>query len=216
VTFFCLKLTDFDDQRRRLEGFLSPEERVRAERFHRPEDRKRYVVRRGMLRELVAQHLNRQPSEIEFQYNALGKPSVICGSGEPELQFNMSHSEDWAIYALTRSGPIGVDIQCIRPIPDLERIASETFSPAELAAWTALPADSRLVAFFAAWTRKEAVLKAVGAGIGEGLKQVEVTLGLRDARVLQAPPTPDRTTKWRLHSFSPAPQTIAAIALAHN
>ncbi|WP_204105603.1 MULTISPECIES: 4'-phosphopantetheinyl transferase superfamily protein [Spirulina sp. CCY15215] len=154
-----------------LVKLLSQEEKSKAERFHFQRDRDRYILGRGLLRVLLGHYLARDPQSLTFVYSARGKPLL---KGET-LQFNISHSGDLILYGVSRDRPIGVDIEQIRPLPDAVKLAERFFCKAEWEKIRDLPSFSTSRAFFTAWTRKEAFLKATGEGIA-GLKDVEVSL----------------------------------------
>ena len=153
---------------------LSAEEGERAKRFRFDEHRERSQITRGLLRSLLGQYLGRTPQELSFAYNAHGKPEVKnCG-----VHFNTSHSGDYATFAFTRAGAVGVDIEKLRDdITRRDQIAEKHFAPGERAQLQAVPEQKRPRAFFDLWTRKEAFVKARGDGLFSGLNQFEVCLG---------------------------------------
>ena len=155
----------------KLAKLLSQEEKSKVERFHFQRDRDRYILGRGLLRILLGHYLARDPQSLIFVYSDRGKPLL---KGET-LQFNISHSGDFIVYGVSRDRPIGVDIEQIRPLPDAVKLAERFFCQAEWEKIKDLPSFSTSRAFFTAWTRKEAFLKATGEGIA-GLKDVEVSL----------------------------------------
>lgn len=153
---------------------LSLEEQGRAARFRFDEHRERSQITRGLLRCLLGQYLNSAPGKLSFDYNAHGKPEVKdCG-----VHFNTSHSGDYAAFAFTRAGAVGVDIEKFRDdITRRDQIAEKHFAPGERAQLQALAEKDRGRAFFDLWTRKEAFVKARGDGLFSGLNQFEVCLG---------------------------------------
>jgi 4'-phosphopantetheinyl transferase len=157
-------------------GVLSDEECARARKFHFAEHRERWQMTRGILRLLLASYLETPASEIAFQYGAHGKPELkrSISSG---LRFNTSHSGDYAAFAFTRAGQVGVDIECIRDdMPGRDDIVRRYFAPGEQREWFAVPESERARAFFKLWTRKEAFVKARGSGLFSGLDRFEVSL----------------------------------------
>ncbi|MGK7924023.1 MAG: 4'-phosphopantetheinyl transferase superfamily protein [Spirulina sp.] len=154
-----------------LEKLLSEEEKTKADRFYFQRDRDRYILGRGLLRVLLGNDLQRDPQSLQFVYSAKGKPFLQGG----EAQFNLSHSGDWVVYGVSRDRRIGVDVEQIRPFPEALKLAKRFFCEAEWEKIRGLPSNLTSRAFFTAWTRKEAFLKATGEGI-VGLKDVEVSL----------------------------------------
>jgi len=162
--------------RARLDEFvqlLSPEERDRAARFRFEEHRERSQITRGLLRSLLGRYLDCAPRDFSFAYNAHGKPEVTgCA-----IHFNNSHSGDYAAFAFTRVGAVGVDIEQIRDdITRREQIARKHFAPGEQTQLRALNEPECARAFFDLWTRKEAFVKARGDGLFSGLNQFEVLI----------------------------------------
>ena len=212
VHVWCLDRRDFANDLPKLSALLSSAELERATRFHFADHREFYTIRRGILRIILARYLKRDPDELEFSYGARGKPELPGAA----LHFNDSHSGDFALLAVTAACPLGVDIENARPIPDFENIAENYFSPREVAMMRALSSESRMHAFYTAWTRKEAFLKATGEGIGESLAKVEVTLAPDDEpAILALPGDPQAWAEWKLKAFSPAPGYLAALAFRH-
>ena len=179
-----------------LAGWLHDDECRRADRFRLARDRRRHVVARGLLRELLAARLGTHPRAVEFSYGAHGKPCLAPGSAAQDLRFSVSHSGELALFAFCRGREVGVDVEAVVPMRDADAVARQFFSPSELRAYRALEPDAREAGFFTCWTRKEACLKALGGGLQSFLSE------------LDAPPG------WSLSSFSPAPGHAAALAVA--
>jgi 4'-phosphopantetheinyl transferase len=155
-----------------LAAILSSDERDRASRFRFDLHRNRFIACRGTLRERLAEKLNIAPSAGQFVYGPHGKP----GLSSHELQFNVSHSHDMAMIAISESTEVGCDIERIDPSFAGEQIPERFFSPSEVASLRALPLADQCEAFFRCWTRKEAYIKACGMGVSLGLDTFDVTL----------------------------------------
>ena len=155
---------------------LSAEEQARAGRFHSPADRDRYTAGRGILRALLARYLGTPAGDFRFCLNAHGKPGLASGSGTADLHFNISHSHGLALFAFTLGREVGVDLELVRPTLRDDRLAERFFSPQEVAALRALPESAQKEAFFHCWTRKEAYIKARGAGLSINLASFAVSL----------------------------------------
>ena len=129
--------------------------------------------------------------------------------------FNLAHSEDLAVLAITRTSPVGVDVERIRTLPDADHLVSRFFAPAEAATFRTVPKSERSAAFFNLWTRKEAWLKATGKGIGGGLDQVEVSFRPGEPpRLITLGPIKDNAANWELHEITPARGFTGAMAIA--
>jgi 4'-phosphopantetheinyl transferase len=202
------KLADF-------EATLWPTERERAARFHFDKHRHRFITGRGLLRMILGGYLQNEPASIEFVYGPQGKPALGGALAKSGLNFNLSHSESLGVIALTRAGSLGVDVERVRSLEDVEELVRRFFSARESAAFRELADGNRAEAFFNLWTRKEAWLKATGEGIAHSLNLVEVSfLRGEPARLLGLPYGFGRSEEWSLHSFCPALGFAAAIAVA--
>jgi 4'-phosphopantetheinyl transferase len=190
---------------------LSPDERVRADRFHLARDRGRFIVGRGALRTLLGRYLGTEPARLGFRYGPQGKPALSEGAS---LQFNLTHSQGLALLAVAEGREVGIDLEQVRPMADAERIISRFFSPRECADFLALPEPERLPAFFRGWTRKEAYIKARGLGFSMPLDQFDVTLA-PDAppQLLRVEGTPRETERWSFCDLAPGPGFLAAMAV---
>ena len=156
----------------RFAPFLQAAESQRAAQFRFDHLRDSFIIARGMLRVLLGQYLHLPPVAIELQYSSYGKPSLA----ETRLTFNLSHSGDCALFAFATGCEIGVDVEQIRPMADLQSIADRFFCPEESAELKSLAADRREQAFYLGWTRKEAYIKAVGQGLSARLDDFQVSL----------------------------------------
>src|SRR5882762_6812352 len=142
---------------------LSEEERQRAHRLIFPKDRRRFIIRRGLLRRILGHYAHVEPARVRFSHGPRGKLAV--SSPANDLHFNLSHSDGLALYAVTRDGAVGVDLERLRVISETEQIMARFFSPRERAQWQVLPDSQRAEAFLRLWTRHEASLKSTGRGI---------------------------------------------------
>jgi 4'-phosphopantetheinyl transferase len=158
------------------EKLLSSDEKVRATRFKFQRDQRRYVVAHGGLRSILSGYLNISPTDLEFSSGPNGKPKLTPTYGTPPIQFNLSHSHEVALVAVTRRGEIGVDVEYVKRDFPFEEVAKRFFSAKEFALLTSLPTQLQRVAFFKCWTSKEAFLKAKGTGLAGELDEVELVL----------------------------------------
>jgi 4'-phosphopantetheinyl transferase len=158
---------------RSLSHVLDDEERGRAARFHFDADRRRSIVGRAALRILLGRYLGRNASDLRFAAGAHGKPR-LCDAA---LEFNVSHSGDFAAIALAADTPVGIDVECEKRMSDLEAIASRYFAPAEAEAVLKAQGAQAVALFFSTWTAKESVIKAAGAGLSLELGAFRVTPG---------------------------------------
>jgi 4'-phosphopantetheinyl transferase len=149
---------------------LSAAERARAIRFQSEDDRRRFILSHAALRCILSSQTGISASELEFDTVANGKP-VLCGCPE-RIEFNLAHSGGLAVIAACRTSAVGVDVELVSHIPDSERIARQFFSPAECRLLQEASETEKDAAFLRTWTRKEALLKAVGSGLVDELSSV--------------------------------------------
>jgi 4'-phosphopantetheinyl transferase len=193
---------------------LSSDERARADRFRFEQERRRFIVGRGALRIILGRYLNSPPEKIKFEYHAHGKPSLPDRLLPLEIRFNLSHSEDMALLAVTQNREVGIDIESLRRNLDAGNLANQFFSPAERAELEALPSDRKLASFFSGWTRKEAYLKARGEGMTYPLDQFTVSMDCdKPAELLDVKDDPRELSRWSLHTLAPAPGYIGALVV---
>jgi 4'-phosphopantetheinyl transferase len=190
---------------------LSADELARASRFVAPRDRSRFIVGRAFLRHTLAARLGMRPDEIRLRYASRGKPAL---EGTTGLQFNLAHSAGLAVCALVEGhAEVGVDVERIESMRDADAVARAVFSPAERARYEALPEEARLRAFFEAWTRKEAFLKALGCGLSRPLASFDVAFGPGEvARLVASCVDPQEVDRVTLHGFEVGAEFVGAVA----
>ena len=193
-----------------LRPLLDPVETDRAARFKFEHLRGAFILTRGVLRVLLGRYLHSVPQDVQFRYGSKGKPALLSPGG---LQFNVSHSGGVALFAFTMDCEIGVDVEGIRPMPDMEGIAQRFFCAEETAELISLPLGQRDQGFFHCWTRKEAYIKATGEGLSEPLDAFRVTLRPgQPAGILHLGRDPAAAGLWKLHDLRVAPGYAAALA----
>ena len=186
-----LSSTDLDLWLARIEdlgdgvaGLLSEAERERGLRFRHPGARREFLRTRGWLRQALARYLQAEPGQLQFAYGPQGKPRLAGSTEGQGICFNVSHSHGLALLAVTSDRLVGVDVEQIRTDKDLLGLANRYFSANEIAALGRLPASEAGRAFFLAWTRKEAFIKALGHGMSFPLDQFDVSLAPGERAVL--------------------------------
>jgi len=201
-----LALFDLDLPRAELDEYrcwLDADECLRASAFRRPIDRDRFVARRGQMRAQLGQELGNAPHQVRFGTDRHGKPFL---RDDPDLAFNLSHSNGLALLATMRGGAVGCDIEWRNPELACPGVAERLFAPEEYEALAALPPAQWVAGFYNCWTRKEAYVKAIGLGLSHPLNAFTVSV---------APGEPARFTSnepgWTLASFEPAPGYQAAL-----
>lgn len=202
-----------------LTQLLSPDEQTRAHRFRFAVDRRRFIIGRGLLRTILSCYLPLAADRLTFAYGPHGKPS-LSNAGSQTLSFNMSHSNQIALYTVTRDRQVGIDVECIRSLQDMDQLAQRFFCPREAVRLQQCAAEQRQELFFRLWTCKEAYLKATGEGL-TGLKRVEITQlpeplpAERSPTELPAEIAIDQmpTTQWTVIQLVPRAGYVAAVAI---
>jgi 4'-phosphopantetheinyl transferase len=185
----------------RFRSLLSPDEIARADRYHFDRDRRRFIVARGRLRELLGEYTGIEPRKVAFTYSDRGKPSI-----DTSLLFNISHSGEVAVYGFGLNRRVGVDVEEMRSMDDLEGLTKRFFCDKEYELIHNSAEKERL--FFQLWTAKEAYLKAIGTGIAGGLDAVEVSiepLGIANV-----------AGEWSLWTCRPRENYLATVAIEGN
>lgn len=190
-----------------LAAHLSPTEAARAARFVNPDHGEAYRIGRGRLREILAQMTGGPPAYLDLRTASHGKPWLPGGP-----RFNLSHSGGWAALAVTQAPlDLGLDIEAFRPVEP--GVAHRFFAPGENTSLAALPSRDWAAGFFRCWTRKEAVVKAVGDGLSIPLNAFDVTLAPGDAaEVTRMDPDLGAARDWRLTHLDLGPTFVGAIA----
>jgi 4'-phosphopantetheinyl transferase len=195
--------------REMLFGLLDAGEQARADRFLRQEDRDSFTAAHGAVRLLLGQMLDRAPSGIEFIEGEFGKPR-LAGAGD--IDFNMSHSGGIVLIALTWRQPIGVDVELVRPVPERAAIVRRNLHPGEAADLSRFDAGEAEGAFFRCWSRKEAVVKALGRGLSLDLDRYRVACAPGAAPALLALDGEDAPNAWSIVDLTPGPGHVGAVA----
>ncbi len=200
----------------RLAATLAPDERERAARFHFDVHRRRFTAGRGLLRRLLGRLLDAPAEALVFRYGEKGKPELALPPGDPGagLRFNLSHSANGALVAVTRGSTVGADLEWLRPLDDADALVERFFHPAERRVFAGVPPKERLACFYAGWTRKEAYVKARGDGLSLPTTEFEVVLAPGEpARLVGFEREPGEVGRWSFAAFEPARSFLGAVAV---
>jgi 4'-phosphopantetheinyl transferase len=181
---------------------LSPEEVQQALRHRFAKGVREFVVTRALLRKILAQYVDCSAPDLCFDSNSNGKPILL---GMPSLHFNLSHSRNYALLAVAHR-PVGIDLEFIETNCLQQTVVEQFVSTSEWSQLLKLPASARSAALFHCWTRKEAVLKAVGLGLQYPVRHLNVLAGSESAQVVSV-----MGRKWLLWKVA-APTLYAAAA----
>jgi 4'-phosphopantetheinyl transferase len=195
------------------ERALSQDEREYAARIGNPNVAGCFIAGRWLLRSVLSALLGMAPAAISLQKDERGKPSVL-GAGASAPSFNISHSGGLVALALAPKGRVGIDVEEKRPLVDAERLAQRILTAREAAGFRALPESAREDALLTAWTRKEAVLKAIGTGIAGSPESIDVhgeSDPASDQLVVISPDDPQ--TRWSLRALAMPAGFYGALAI---
>lgn len=195
-----------------LKQCLSAQELERGSRFLQPIHKMRFFNAHIILRQIIASYLKRPPAEVKLLYSSRGKPYIL-EEAFPEFQFNMSHSQDRAFYAVHLGGEIGIDVEYIKSGLDYLGIAQRFFSPLEYKRLAELPEEQHQEAFYRCWTQKEAYVKAIGTGLSHSLESFEIDF-LKPEGVNSLISTEYASSKdWKVSSIYNKEGYVAALAV---
>lgn len=181
---------------------LSTEEQARSARYLRPTDRQRFAAGRGQMRQILSVYCQIAPEALQFHQNPQGKPALV----DHPMCFNLSHSSDVAVLAVTHGQAVGIDLETNTRQADYTNIARRFFAPSETEALLALTPTQQAQAFLNIWTRKEAYIKALGVGLSIPLDSFTVSLG--EPAVLSG-----AAADWNLLTFTPSLSFTAALVV---
>ena len=193
---------------------LTQAELARAQMFKPASKYREYIVTRGLLRQALSRVSGLDMAGIDFDCGEHGKPCLGTGEHGEAIAFNVSHSHGLALVALTLGGRLGVDLEKIRTEVEWRSLAQKYFSGAEARALDRYPRDSCMEAFFTCWTRKEAFVKALGAGIAYGLKEFDVSIDPDEAyAALTIRRREEDAARWLIKNIPVPGNYVAALAL---
>jgi len=196
-----------------LKELLSPDELTRAARYHSADLGRRFIACRGQVRRILAAYVNASPERLRFPLGQHGKPALELAGSIADHRFNVSNSQSLALCAVTLQHEIGVDVEFVREARDVEILAARFFAQQEIQDLHSIPEAERLKAFYHCWTRKEAVLKAVGDGLSIPLDQLVVSVtDTQPPRVISFAGDPAGARDWWLDSLEPAKGYLGAVA----
>lgn len=206
-----LPLNSDKHQLARLVNLLTLEERQYAELSYFERGYRERVMSRATLRILLGYYLNKSPEEVKLASTKLRKPYLV---DFPELHFNVSHASDHLLLAFTKIAAIGVDLEFIDPKINVTSLVERFFSRVEVPVILGLKPADQSFAFFRAWTRKEAIIKATGNGLSTPLDEFGVSIDLaHPVQVLHTDWNPLELEEWQLRSFTVTEYLPGAIAL---
>jgi 4'-phosphopantetheinyl transferase len=196
-----------------LDDVLCAEERKRARAIRYERDRRQFVVAHVALRCILSRYLDINAKNIVFEQEPNGKPRLAAACNAPDIHFNISHSADWVLCAVTRGRPVGVDIEYQRANINHAQIAERIFSSAEQRTFERVPERFKSEVLFGAWACKEAYVKAIGQGMFFPFSKVELSLMVDTPPCLVCVSAEARPGHWSLRELYVADQYAGALAV---
>lgn len=172
IHVFLYQLGLFDSKE--MKQYLSADECQRADRLKIEQKREQFIITRSLLRLMLSRSLDTAPEDIGFSYEEHGKPVLKDHMSHKSIEFNISHSGDYALVAITLDHKVGVDIEQINPRTEFQSLANRFFSEKERTELLGLNHEQQCDAFYRIWARKESFIKATGQGIAFGLDKFSV------------------------------------------
>lgn len=197
-----------------LYPLLSVDERSRADRQRSTTDRRSFISCRGRLRLILGSYINAAPDQFQYRAGPFGKLELAAPAYARSIRFSVSRSGGRAMIAVAQNREVGIDLEQIRPIPDLSQIVADVCSTHEQTVIRSLQEGDRLAAFFSAWTQKEAYLKGRGVGLSQPPQEVVVGVPpVQRVGLLYDYKDPTAAGLWSLSAWRPALGYTAALAV---
>jgi len=204
VEIWQISLARMGDSIQALRSLLSHDEIQRANRFAFEIDRSRFFIARAAMRQILGGYMGIAPQELTFSYSQNGKPELHAEFEKAGLTFNLSHSRELALLAVTRGASrVGIDVEFVDHEFPGEEIVERFFSVSEMKTLHGVPANQRADAFFCCWTRKEAYVKALGEGLSVPLHSFDVSFGPNaPAALMHVSTHPDEISRWSMYEIN--------------
>jgi 4'-phosphopantetheinyl transferase len=213
IDVWAARLDRSPSELRSLSRLLSRDELERAQRYVFARDRDRFIAARGFLRSVLGSALGIDPTTVALATEPAGKPILDDNPAlKLGLHFNLSHSQGVALCAVARGRSVGIDVEAVRPLDELDGLLSRVCTPAERTAVRGLDPDERPRAFLRIWTRKEAYVKMIGHGLGFDVQRIEVKLAADGSRVSVRVDGQESAGRWELHDLPTPRGYVAALA----
>lgn len=209
VTVYQAKVSTDSQYDQRYWNLLDELEHAQASRIKQPSLQHRYVEIHGRLRILLGQCLNESPEQLQISRTEYGKPYLEY---YPEFSFNLSHTGEHVLFALTKQAQLGVDIEVCKRRTNLAGLVDKCFAKEEQVYWNQLPESAQVQAFYDFWTQKEAFVKATGRGVALGLNACVIN-PLCPTTFLSVPEICGRAADWHSLALDCGADLSAAIVV---
>ena len=176
--------------------WLHGEEKNRYNRYQSQSQKEHFLFGRVLLKTILSKYIGCAPVDLKFDFDTRGKP-FLSSNNTLSVTFNLSHSDNRLVFAVSKSQDLGVDLEIIKKERAILKIAERYFSPSETRELRNLPKASQVKRFYELWTLKESVLKACGSGLSRGLSKIEFSFPTSDKLVMHSAPGNGNLTNWQ-------------------
>ena len=197
-------------------SILSDNEKTKIKKYISKGLRSRHIVSTGLARVLISNYTTYKPNDIIFKYNEFGKPFVSPDSNGNNLFFNLSHSYNYVVYVFTRNMPIGIDVEKVKELADMEGVVDLCFSESEKKWFSKVSSDKKEEIFYKIWTAKEAYIKAIGKGFSFSPKRISLGQQIENRLFVKEIEGNGDNNLWKLITFNPYPDFISSIMVENN
>ncbi|MFZ1320224.1 MAG: 4'-phosphopantetheinyl transferase superfamily protein [Ignavibacteria bacterium] len=197
VHVYRINISEQTNKISNLRKLLSNDETKKADRYRFAKDSNSYIISRGSIRKILSEYISIDADSINISYTEFGKPFIE----NSKINFNLSHSGDWCFIAVSLIKDIGIDIEKVRKIEDVLKIADRYFAINEYEHIKNFDSTEQINEFFRIWTLKEAFIKAIGEGLSFPLKNFSVISDKSDSPVLNLFENKDESELWKLDSL---------------
>lgn len=194
----------------------SEEESIQAARFTHPKLHQSYLKTRWAMRDILGHYLDTAPEQVQLRYAELGKPELVPNTYDLDIRFNLTHSGDGALFAVTLNTEVGVDMEKVGQKPRPIRLAKRYFTKETVTLLTEIPETEQQIALLKLWTQYEAFKKAQGVGLrgGEGL--LPLNFNLEPEQLQPLPSDTGEASDWLVAQFHPTAEYVAAVVIENT
>lgn len=172
IDIWTISLKGSTEELQVAQHLLSAEEQTRVKRLRFQAHQERTILALAQRRRILARYLNQPPKSIVFSVGPYGKPYIL----DHPIHFNLTHSHELALLAVSKETEVGIDIEYWRPRINIDGLVKKVFTRNEQETFLALAESQQTASFYQVWTSKEAFVKALGKGLYHPLAAIEVVV----------------------------------------
>ena len=192
--------------------YLSIKEQEQAKKYYNKVLANRYIISHGILRSILSYYVDQSPSSLELINNTYSKPFLKNSN----IEFNMSHSRNMVCYVIAFNNKIGVDIEFYDNSIDIMEISEVVFTKKEIKLIKSLNNKEKYKIFYTFWTKKEALVKAIGKGLSYPINTIEVIKLLSGKNILLTDRNNELQQKWYCYELEISKDYSGAIGIQNK